>query len=164
MAQEINIKGGKELQELLNTLPVKLERSILRGAMRAGAKVILDEAKNNVPVQSGDLRDSLRISTNARRGKVTASVRSGNKKVFYSNFVEYGTAAHSITAKSGGALSFGGVFTKSVNVAGARPKPFLRPALDTKSTEAINMIGEYIRKRLTKAGLNAPAIGVDDGE
>jgi HK97 gp10 family phage protein len=158
-----NLKGGKEIQEFLNTLAPKIEKSIMRGAVREGAKVLLAEAKQNVPISSGDLRDSLRVSTSARKGKVTASVKAGNKNVYYSRFVEYGTAAHSITAKSG-FLSFGGIFTKSVNVSGIQAKPFLRPALDSKSTEAINAAGEYIGKRLTKQGLNAPSLEVDDSE
>lgn len=158
-----NLKGGKEIQEFLNTLAPKIEKSIMRGAVRAGAKVLLDEVKQNIPVLSGDARDSVRISTSARKGKVTASVKAGNKKVYYLKWVEYGTAAHSITA-NGGFLSFGGIFTKSVNVSGIQAKPFMRPAIDTKSTEAINAAGEYIGKRLTKQGLNAPSLEVDDGE
>lgn len=164
MAQNINIKGGKELQALLNTLPAKVEKSILRGAMRAGAIVLLNEAKNNVPLESGDLRDTLRVSTNARRGRVTASVKAGNKKIFYSRFVEYGTGAHSISASGNGLLSFGGLFAKKVDVSGIRAKPFLRPALDTKANEAIEKAGQYIKARLNKQGLNAPALEVDDSE
>jgi hypothetical protein len=40
--------------------------------MRAGMKIILDEAKSNVPARTGALRDSFRISTRSSRGTVTA--------------------------------------------------------------------------------------------
>lgn len=158
-----NIKGGKELFDLMQTLPIKLEKNILRGAMRAGAKVVLAEAKNNVPIKSGELRNSLRISTNSKKGRVTASVKAGNKRVWYSRLVEFGTAAHTISGKNG-ALSFGGFFAKSVEHPGARAKPFLRPALDARSNEAIKTIGDYINKRLTKQGLNTADIEVNDIE
>jgi HK97 gp10 family phage protein len=159
----INIKGGKEIFELLQTLPAKLEQNIMRGALRAGAKVILEEAKRNVPVSSGDLRDSLRVSTNSKKGRVTASVKAGNKKVYYTRFIEMGVAAHTITSKTG-YLSFLGNAYKSVEHPGIQPKPFLRPAFDTKQKEAIEAIGLHIGKRLNKQGLNNPGLEVNDDE
>lgn len=163
MATYQNIKGGKELQDLLSTLPASLEKNILRGALRSGAKEILAEAKLNVPVKSGDLRDSLRISTKSKNGIVYANVKAGNKKAFYSRFVEFGTAAHNISA-SKGFLSFGGIFAKSVNHPGITAKPFMRPAVDSKSGQAIEAVKEYIRKRLTKEGLNVQSESVNDNE
>jgi HK97 gp10 family phage protein len=159
----IGLKGGRELQEMLNTLAPKLEQNILRSALRAGAKVILEEAKQNVPVSSGDLRDSLRVSTNSKKGRVTASVKAGNKKVFYSRFIEFGVAAHTITSKTG-YLSFLGNAYKSVEHPGLQPKAFLRPAFDSKQREAIEAIGLHIGKRLNKQGLNSPSLEVNDDE
>ncbi len=163
MANYKNITGGRELQDMLNTLAPKLEKNILRGALRSGAKIVLEEAKNNVPIKSGELRSSLRISTNSKKGRVTASVKSGNKKVWYSRLVEFGTAAHTISGKNG-SLNFSGIFAKSVDHPGARAKPFLRPAIDAKANDAIKEVGAYIGKRLTKQGLNSPEIEVSDVE
>jgi len=154
MDKYTNLKGGEQLQAFLNTLAPKIERNIMRGALRAGAKVIADEAKNNVPVKSSDLRDSIRVGTKTKRGQVTASVKAGNKKAYYYNFVEFGTAAHSISGKGKGFLNIGGVFAKSVNHPGARAKPFMRPSLDSKANEAIQAVGVAIGKRLTKEGIN----------
>lgn len=150
----IHLKGFDGLNDFLQTLAPKLEQNIMRSALRDGAKVIRDEAKANVPVKSGELRDSLKVSTSAKRGgKVTASVKT---KVFYAKFVEYGTSAHGIVAKGGGWLSFGGVFTKSASHPGAKPRPFLRPAFDSSTGAALVAIGERIRARLTKEGINVP--------
>jgi HK97 gp10 family phage protein len=157
----VNIKGGKELQEFLNTLPVKVEKNILRSALRAGAKVIAEEAKQNVPVKSGELRDSIVLSTDARKGKVTAKAKTS---LWYAKFVEFGTAAHKINPKNGMSLLFGGRWVKSVDHPGSNAKPFLRPALDTKANEAINAVGVQIGKRLTKLGLNAPAMSAGSEE
>lgn len=167
MASFINIKGGEELAKALQQLPVKIEKNILRSALRAGANVIKNEAKSNVPVDDGDLKRSLKVSVDAKRGRVTAKVKAGNKKVFYTHFVEFGTAAHiikpkgRITAKKG-ALSFNGVFVNSVNHPGARAKPFMRPALDAKANEAIVATGNKIKQRLTAVGINTPDFGVGD--
>jgi HK97 gp10 family phage protein len=161
MAETV-IKGGKELQEFLNTLPAKIERNIMRAALRAGAKVIADEAKLNVPVKDGDLRASIRVSTRAKRGQVTASVKAGSQKAWYWRFVEFGTAAHTIQSSIGSSLFFNGGAYKSVNHPGARAMPFMRPALDGKSNDAVIAVGRKIRERLTQQGINnAPSLAID---
>lgn len=156
-----NIKGGKELQAMLDSLPAKLEANVMRSALRQGAKVIEAEAKRNLEsngsVDSGELFGSVRVSTRSRRGVVTATVRAGNRKAWWWRWVEFGTSAHNIAGKKGGFLSFGGLFRKSVTHPGAKAKPFMRPALDSKANDAIQAVGEQIRKRLTKQGLNASA-------
>lgn len=151
----VRVKGLAELQRFLDQLPVKMEKNIMRGALRAGAKVIQKETKSNIHSVSGELRDSIKVGTRARRGKVTASI---NTKLFYSRFVEYGTRRHKITSEK--ALSFGGTVVKSVDHPGAQPRPFMRPALDSKAQEAIVATAEYIKKRLTKEGLNTADVEI----
>jgi HK97 gp10 family phage protein len=163
----VNIKGGAELQQFLNQLPAKVERNIMRSALRAGAKVIEQEAMSNLfdagAIDSGDLARSLRVETEARRGRVKASVKAGDRKAWYWRFVEFGTAAHTIKGKNGKRLYFDGIFARSVVHPGARAKPFMRPALDSKHAEAIRAVGRKIGQRLTKHGINnAPALEVDE--
>ena len=161
---EINVTGLKELQAFLDTLPAKVEANIMRGALRAGAKVIESEAKANVPVKAGVLRDSIRVTGRLKGHTVTASIKAGGKTksgdAFYARFVEYGTAAHVINGRNRGWLSWGGLFAKSVDHPGAVPHPFLRPALDDKADAAITATAEYIKKRLTKEGINVPDTGI----
>lgn len=164
MANEtFKLKGGAELQRMLNSLPAKIEKNIMRSALRAGARVIANEAKANVAVEDGALRRSIRVSARAKKGRVTASVKAGSKEAFYYRFVEFGTAAHTIKPKNKQALYFDGQFAKNVRHPGAKAKPFMRPALDNKADEAIQAVGEQIRKRLNKAGIETPAgLEVDD--
>lgn len=154
---EQNIGGGAALDDLLKTLPVKLETNIMRSALRAGARVYLDEVKQNIPVKQGFLRQSARITTRkGKDGRVSASVKVGNALAFYANMVEFGTRPHEIKAKPGSALNVNGTQVKTVQHPGIAPHPFMRPAADAKFTEAVAAVQAQIRKRLAKEGLNAP--------
>lgn len=158
-----NFKGGKELQDMLNTLPAKLERNVMRSALRQGANVIRDAARDNINDRSGALSKSVRVRTRARRGEVTATVTAGSKDAYYAHMVEFGTSPHDIPAADGSALDVAGNPRANVEHPGAAPHPFMRPAIDEKQGEAIRAVGEQIRKRLTKEGLSAPAgLEVDD--
>lgn len=166
MAKQINIVGGKELSEFLKTLPTKLERNVMRGAMRAGAKVVADEAKKNVPNRNGALKKTIRVSSRSKKGQISGSAKAGSKKVFYASWVEFGTAPHMIVANKM-FLRFKAkdgrmVTTYSVNHTGAIAKPFMRPALDAKAIDAIKATGNYIKARMSKEGLNAPDITVSE--
>ncbi|MYM37259.1 hypothetical protein GTP38_23310 [Duganella sp. FT94W] len=156
MSNDTIIVGGRQLNELLKTLAPKVERNILRSALRAGAKVYLQSADEKIPVDQGDLRESLRISTKAKRGVVSAGVKVGNKKAWYASLVEYGTKPHKIKAKNARALSVGGVAVAAVDHPGAKASPFMRPAADESHQAATDAVAQQIRRRLTKEGLSLP--------
>jgi len=161
MSDLVNVKGLDELQKFLDELPVKIERNIMRSALRAGMNVIKPIAAANIHVVSGTLAKSLKVGTRARGGKVTATLGT---KVFYAKFVEYGTRPHTITARDG-ALRFGGGFYKSIEHPGiVRPRAFLRPALDTQAQAAVIAVGEQIKARLTKEGIDASGVLVEGDE
>lgn len=150
------IQGGRQLDQLLQTLPVKVEKNILRGALRAGAAVIRDEVQQRAPIDSGALRKSVRISSRSNKGRVSASVKVGNQEAWYAHLVEFGTRPHVIKAKPGRAMRFGGVTTAQVNHPGIAPRPFIRPAVDASTAHALVEIPKYLRKRLTNQGINTP--------
>lgn len=156
---DVNVKGLAELQKYLDAFPPKMERNVLRGALRAGANVVKKAAFQNIHHVSGDLGKSLKVRSNARGGKVTASVYT---RVFYAKFVEHGTRPHTITAKNRKGLSFGGMLFQSVDHPGiVNPKPFLRPALYSQAAPAVVAVGEYIKNRLaTKHGLDTADIEI----
>ncbi|MFT0532267.1 HK97-gp10 family putative phage morphogenesis protein [Castellaniella hirudinis] len=180
MATSLNaFKGGAELQKFLDTLPAKVERNIMRSALRQGANAIKKAAQENVRNVSGDLAKSVRVSGSAKGGQVAASVKVN---AFYAHMVEFGTAQHFIKVSeeakptrktrrgpkkvsvgtvnkmvARGSLVIDGRFAgASVLHPGAAPKPFMRPAVDEKTGEAIQAIGNQIRKRLTKEGISTP--------
>lgn len=160
MTQE-TITGGRALDDLLRTLPAKMHKNIMRSALRAGAAVILDEVKQNIPKDTGALASTARISTRAKGGEVSASAKVGGKykgvDAWYAHLVEFGTRPHVIKPKTqGGALQFGGIQTRLVSHPGIQGRPFMRPAADTKFTEAVAAVQAKVRERLAKQGLNAP--------
>jgi HK97 gp10 family phage protein len=155
-ARDEVIGGGAELDNLLQTLPVKVHRNVNRAALRAGAAVYLEEVKRTIPKRSGLLVQSARITTRAKGGETSASVKVGNSKAWYAHLVEFGTRPHTIRPKANGAMRFGSVTTREVQHPGTRPQPFMRPAADSKFNEAVRAYGVKLRDRLTKQGLNAP--------
>lgn len=156
-ARDENIRGGRQLNELLQTLPTKVERNILRAALRAGAAVILPEVQSRIPAATGQLRASARITTRYRKGQVSASVKVGNFLAWYAHLVEFGTRPHTIRPKNpGGTLRFGGITTREVQHPGTRARPFMRPAADAATPEALTAVTRKIRERLTREGLNTP--------
>lgn len=168
MDEIVSIAGGKQLAEFLSKLPPRIERNIMRAALRAGARVIANEAKKNVPVKMGALKRSIRTDSTRVKGGVQATAKAGgrsggrakDKSAFYAQFVEYGTAAHMIKAgekkkrlvfiaRDGNRVS-----TTKVNHPGATAKPFMRPAFDAKGGEAVNAVAKAIRERLTQSHLH----------
>jgi HK97 gp10 family phage protein len=175
-AREEDIAGGRQLAQLLDTLPVKVERNIMRGALRAGARVMLLEVKQRIPRDSGALAASARVTTRAVRGEVTASVKIGNKKVWYAHLVEFGTKPHYISVsdedrgrgRTSGTLAsirtvnrrvlqIGANFVgPSVHHPGSSARPYARPAADAGFTPAMAAVQKKIREGLTAAGINTP--------
>jgi hypothetical protein len=160
---ETHVKGLADLQRFLDTLPAKLERNVVRGAMRAAARTALPVARGNINSVSGELAESLKVGARARGGVVTGYVST---KVFYARFVEYGTKPHMISARDGGSLKWGGIFVESVEHPGARPaagvRGFMRAALDSSASAAVLAAGEYMKQRLaTKHGLDTSEVSLE---
>jgi len=161
MADEFTVKGLSELQRLLDELPAKMERNVLRGAMRAGSKPVLADAKNNVSVKSGTLRDGLKIKTSARGGTVKGKVVATGDHAYVAPWVEFGTNPHIIP----GPLKLVSGWIKDAEHPGARAKPFMRPALDRQKTRAVVAAGEYIKQGLqNKHGLDLSHLEIEGDE
>ena len=160
MSHDIQIKGLEALQAALDELPAKIEQNVIRGACRAAAKVVKDEAVRLCPVGtgilpngevSGDLQKSIRVGVTAKKGKVVASVRAGGKgDVFYAGMVEFGTARHWIKPKNRKSLFLAGLFKEAIEHPGAKRKPFMRPAMDSRAEDAVEALAQYIKDRLPK--------------
>lgn len=158
MSDFLRFRGLDELGRFLDQVPAKLERNVMRGALRAGMNLVKPVAQSNIHSVSGDLARSLKVRTDARNGRVTASLYT---RLFEAQFVEFGTKPHGIEPKNRRALVIGGLFFASVRHPGARPHPFLRPALDTQAQAAVLAVAAYIKARLAaQAGLDTADVDV----
>jgi len=119
---ELEVKGLADLQRALQDLPVRIERNVMRGAVNAGGQVFRKEARANVPVKSGDLRKSIRVSVrvSTKAGVIDGTVKAGDRKAFYAHMVEFGTQRHIIKARKGGMLNINGRLVSQVDHPGAR--------------------------------------------
>ena len=154
MRDTVNVKGLSDLDKFLSELPAKMEKNIMRGAMRAAAVPIAEQARQNVSVVSGVMQKGIKIKTGSKAGTVTARVVVTGKHAFAARWVEFGTAAHYIKPKTANSLFFAGLFSEGIDHPGGSAKPFMRPALDSRAQAAVLASAEYIKKRLTKNGLN----------
>lgn len=185
---ETYVKGLAELQRFLDTLPAKIEKNIMRGALRAGVNVLKPAVAANIHSVSGDLLASLRISVRVKGGQVVAAVKTDH---WTAKWVEYGTRQHWISVQDSarpgrntrrgwrafsigtlnrmadrGSLIIGRNFVgQSVTHPGAAPHPYMRRALDTHAQAAVVAVGNYVKQRLaTKHGLDTSEVIVEEGE
>lgn len=178
----VTVRGKAEVARFIAHLPAELESKVLRGAAKAAAKVIATEAKELS--ESPRVASDIVIRSSARDGLIVVKVtvkRGWSYSVGV--WLEWGTDPHLIRvdesqrqgmtigkinrlAKEPGSshsLVIGGNFVgASVMHPGARPHPFLRPALDIKGGAAIAAAQTYINARVKRSGIVGTAEPGDD--
>jgi hypothetical protein len=175
-----SLKGRGEVSRFIAGLPTQIEQRLLRSAARTAATVVADEAKARAI--SSEVRDAIKVATKAGEGTIAAKVQVKGAGAFIAPWLEYGTTPHFISvddaqrgglgirrintrvkeAGGDGSLVINGQFVgKTVFHPGARPHPFLRPALDLKQGDAIAAAQAYINARIDKTGVRA---GGDEGD
>lgn len=153
MSQNMQLRGFKELDDQLKTLPNKVAGVALERAVHAGAKVIRDEARRLAPKHDGPypksrkdrkpgmLKRSIVSRTNKKvRDGITVNI-GPSKRAWYGRLVEMG---HAIVTKA----TAGKTRKAGRNVP---PKPFLRPAMDAKGAEAVKVLGVRLMREITDA-------------
>jgi HK97 gp10 family phage protein len=135
----LQVEGLKELEKKLLAMGPKLARNGLRAAVGAGARVIRDEAKARVPVDSGVMRRSIYIkqiremSGNSQQ-TFFVGVRSGkkyrrkNQDAYYWRWVEFG-----YNAKNGRFIP---------------AQPFMRQAFEGRKVAASDAIKQKLVERV----------------
>jgi HK97 gp10 family phage protein len=100
MTRQIGLKGGPELMAFLDAFPARLQKNALKSAMIAGARVVRDEARANVPRKSGKLAKAIKTSSPRAftGGAASVKVKVLGQHSFIGHFIEYGVSPHLITA------------------------------------------------------------------
>ncbi|HEY9581115.1 MAG TPA: HK97 gp10 family phage protein [Rhizorhapis sp.] len=173
-----SVKGRSEVKSFIAGLPEALVNRVLRGAGRAAADVVAGEAKARSI--SDEVSGAIKVATKREDGRIIAKVQVKGPGSYIAPWLEYGTDPHfisvddsqrdgmsvrkvnqKVTAAGGdGSLVINGHFVgTTVFHPGARPHPFLRPALDIKEGAAIQAAQNYITARVSKVGIRGGSDG-----
>lgn len=149
---EFQVQGLAELRAKLTGLAPKLQNNLVRGALRAGAAVIAEEARNRAPMHTGQLKASIRVSTRVINGRPVALVKAGDR---YRVFAGKGRATKNPYRSIGasGCVNYHAAFYAHFIEFGTSKmaaKPFLRPAFEAKKEPAVEAFAEYLRQRLAQ--------------
>lgn len=177
---EVDGSGLRQLQS------VAKQRSITLKAIKAGAKIVQQEAKSRAPKRTGALKQSLGVkSEKGKKGKTIALAVVGPRKkvrktykrggrtliavpAFYAHLVEKGTQPHPVS--KGEKIPRAGrkpgekpkKKPKGIHP-GSKPNPFLGPALASNTgkiqAETIRVLGEEVQKAIEKASVKAAKKG-----
>lgn len=136
---------GVDDRELLAAL-VRLERiakkQVATKVIRRAAAPIRADAKVRCPVRKGDLKRSIRTYVKIGRWSISGRVES---RLPYAHLVELGTKPHYQTRKLKHETK-----KRAFKHPGAKPKPFLRPAFDSKKDEAVANAKQTLREEIRK--------------
>lgn len=124
------IKGAKEMENLLKALGPRVASKAGDKALRAAAKPIVDQAKRLVPVDTGALRRSITAQIGRRTKASERVILIGFRPPTSAraHFTEFGTshsAAH----------------------------PFMRPAMDTRMHQALREMGRVLGAEIESSAM-----------
>ena len=140
MDANFKIKGLKELNKELKSLPSDMRNKALAGATGAAARLIRDQAISNAPDDTGNLKGAIRSQKKKGRskwvskyqvnikpkGKITILTRGKNRRsnsTYYARFIEDGTVKHPAA-------------------------PFMRPAYQAKKEQAVQEFKRVLSKKI----------------
>jgi HK97 gp10 family phage protein len=86
---KVSLEGGQKLVKRLKAMDTAAS-AILMKAAKAGGEVALEDAKKNCPVDTGALRDSLKMSENVSKPTKADVKIDYDKTLKYGTFVELG--------------------------------------------------------------------------
>jgi HK97 gp10 family phage protein len=151
MAKGFEIKGIKEIEQVLAGLPGKFGNEVVEKVLNEGAKPLIKQAKENASHSdvTGNLSKAIGSIKNKKEGQ-TNSITVGPRrnrphKGHHAHLIEYGTAPRKVQSKK--VLAGGGKFFGKT-VAGVTANPFLRPAYDAKIGDVQNEIVNEFRSIL----------------
>ena len=132
----IEVQGVKVITKRLKQMDDGTRKE-LKSIYIQSANIVFRNAMPRVPVRSGRLRASLRVSASTRSGSVRAG---GKRSAPYAGPVHFGWPNRPNVARSW----YGGPI---------RPNPFLYSALDARRDEVEFQFARGVRKAAKRAGL-----------
>ena len=149
------LKGVKELTRLLDQLPtVAMKKTVLRNALKKAGSPIAEAARANVPVVTGGLRDSIKVSPSLKpsqrkgqdRSVVTVYVGSSSP---VAHLVEFGTVERILDEPR--LVKLGDRWIRITTTGFVSPNPFLRRAWHAMKMPALGIFADEMRNELYKS-------------
>lgn len=113
----VEVTGAKELRRAIKKAQDNDLKVAIKKANLEGAQVVSEEAKNTVPVNTGQLLSTIRAAGTLNAG----IVRAGFAKTPYAGVIHFGWPQHNMT-----------------------PQPFLYEAADNRLDEVVDKYNEAI--------------------
>lgn len=172
MAELVNVKGLKELQQSMKALSANVAKNVLRGAVNAGARVVRNQARSNAPVlhaaipshqPPGTLKRSIvasfiRERSNTNQAMYYVTVRQGKKyrgqgkrqtmsqDAYYGAWVELG---HYFVGHRAQNTTWENHRKAQMSRGVYVPAhPFLRPAYEARKQESVEAMKRYLEQRI----------------
>lgn len=156
MAETVEVKGLRELREALLQLPRKLDRPILNQALRAGARLMVLEARSRVAVLHGVVKKNIFARAIRPEPRMAATVIFAVRKLTVKQIIKRkafnikrGLARYASDPFYWRFLEFG--------TSKMAARPFMRPAFEAKKVAAVaafsTVMGPRIEKEAVKLGL-----------
>lgn len=127
--QVVRVEGLREIDQALGQLPKATGKNVLRRVGRARLEPMADVARNKVPVDNSDLKDSIAVSTKnpkRHRKQSTVEVHMGPGRHPQAHLQEFGTQHHG-------------------------PQPYMRPAWDGGKGDLLTGLADDLWSEIDKA-------------
>jgi HK97 gp10 family phage protein len=143
------LQGLPELRRKLERLRERTAPQVQK-AMEVAADRIVERMKSLVPVDQGDLRNSIgwtwgqapkgSVKFKTKAGPMTLTIYAGDEKAFYARWVEFGTAPH----------DQGGRYAGTTHP-GNPAQPFFYPAYRAHKKETVAAMRKAVRAAVMEA-------------
>ena len=125
----------------VDALMAKLSAVDLTDALNESCLLAENTAKEDCPVDSGQLRNSITSNVSGETGEVGTNVE-------YAPYVEYGTGVYNPGRLT--PWSYQDASGEWHTTTGQKPQPFLVPALDSNRDKILNIFKEKVKEGLSK--------------
>lgn len=125
----------------VDRLAKKLKPADLKDALNESCLLVENTAKENCPVDSGQLRNSITSNVSGETGEVGTNVE-------YGVYVEYGTGVFNPGRTT--PWRYQDASGEWHTTTGQKPQPFLVPALDSNRDKILNIFKEKVKEGLSK--------------
>lgn len=148
-----DVHGLREVRDALEQVSRRISNKVCRKATREGSNHIRKLVREEVPVETGKTKRSIRVKVDRIMGGggFIGRIYVG-REAWYARLVEFGVQPHKIDPATKKALKFGGRFAKSVEHPGNAANPFMARAAQRARASTVGVVKTTIMAGLAEVG------------